>query len=188
MASPSSTMRWSTRPESVITTSNSRAGVNATTSRCRTVDVDSVGYWTIATCRVSWANSRTARRSTSSRSTPDSRKERIALRPVDELAVALLGGHTARTGVRLGDVPLGLQHRHVIAHRRAGDAEIVPLDECLRPDRLLGGHEVGNDRAQHLKAAVVGATHLLTCPFHQFSLHFTVINLLPHVKMRAKAH
>ena len=29
-------MRWSTRPESVITTSSSRAGVSATTSRWRT--------------------------------------------------------------------------------------------------------------------------------------------------------
>ena len=133
-------MRWSTRPESVITTSSSRAGVSATTSRCRTLDVDSVGYCTTATCRVSCASSRTARRSTSSRSTPDSRNVRIArplrsrqrldvLEPVDELAVALLGGHPARAGVRLGDVALGLQHRHVVAHGRTGHAQVVPLDQ-----------------------------------------------------------
>ena len=63
-----------------MTTIRSRAGVSATTSRCRTVEVDSVGYCTIATCRVSWASSRTARRRTSSRSTPDSRNCRIARR------------------------------------------------------------------------------------------------------------
>ena len=79
--------------------------------------------------------------------------------PVDELAVALLGGHPARAGVRLGDVALGLQHRHVVAHGRAGDAEIVALDEGLGADRLLGGNEVGDDGAQHLEATVVGTTH-----------------------------
>src|SRR6476660_4582248 len=99
MASPSSTMRWSTRPESVINTSRSRAGVRATTSRCRTLDVDNVGYCTTATWRVSWASSRTARRSTSSRSTPDSRKDKIARRsedgPLDERLRTdrLLGRH-----------------------------------------------------------------------------------------------
>ncbi len=133
-------MRWSTRPESVITTSSSRAGVSATTSRWRTVEVDSVGYCTMATWRVSCASSRTARRSTSSRSTPVSRNCRIArplrrrqrldvVEPVDELAVALLGGHPARAGVRLGDVALGLQNGHVVAHGRAGHPEVVPLDE-----------------------------------------------------------
>src|SRR4029079_15917998 len=75
-----------------------------------------------------------------------------------------------------GDVPLGLQHRHVIAHGRAGNAEIVPLDECLRTDRLLGGHEVGDDGTQHLKTTVVGATPLVTSPSQRFCVHFTVIN------------
>ena len=42
----------------------------ATTSRRRTVEADRVGYCTTATCLVSWASNRTARRSTSSRSTP----------------------------------------------------------------------------------------------------------------------
>ena len=63
-----------------MTTSSSRAGVSAITSRWRTVDTDSVGYCTTATCRVSWARVRTARRSTSSRSTPESKNDRIARR------------------------------------------------------------------------------------------------------------
>ena len=39
---------------------------------------DSVGYGTTATCRVSWASSRTLRPSTSCRSTAPSRKRSIA--------------------------------------------------------------------------------------------------------------
>ena len=49
--------------------------------------------------------------------------------PVDEQPVALVGGHPAGAGVRLGDVALLLQHGHVVAHGRAGDAEVVPLDD-----------------------------------------------------------
>ena len=80
--------------------------------------------------------------------------------PVDELAVALLRRHPTGAGVRLGDVALGLQHRHVVAHRRGRDAEVMPVHQRLRADRLLGGDEVGDDRAQHLKAALVGTSHL----------------------------
>jgi hypothetical protein len=74
-----------------------------------------------------------------------SRKRLDVVQPVDELAIALFGGHPARAGVWLGDVPLGLQDRHVVADGCAGNAEVVPLDERLRTDRLLGGHEVGDD-------------------------------------------
>ena len=45
-----------------------------------TVDRDSVGYWTIATCWVSWASSRTLRWTTSSRSTAPWRKVAMARR------------------------------------------------------------------------------------------------------------
>jgi hypothetical protein len=78
ITSPRSTSRWSTRPESVMSTSISRAGVTASTSRCRTVERLSVGYCTTATCRVSCASSRTLRRSTSSRSTAPPRNVWIA--------------------------------------------------------------------------------------------------------------
>ncbi|CFE73880.1 Uncharacterised protein [Mycobacterium tuberculosis] len=67
-----------------MTTISSRAGVSAITSKWRTVDVDNVGYCTTATWRVSCASNRTARRSTSSRSTPDSRKLWIARRSADD--------------------------------------------------------------------------------------------------------
>src|SRR5580693_10304686 len=61
--------------------------------------------------------------------------------------------------MRLGDVTLGLQHGHIVADRGGRDTEVVALDQRLRPDRLLGGDEVGDDRTQHLKATVVGTSH-----------------------------
>ena len=51
--------------------------------------------------------------------------------PVDEQPVALVGGHPPGAGVRLGDVALVLQHRHVVADRRRRDAQVVPLDQRL---------------------------------------------------------
>src|SRR5439155_19907381 len=92
------------------------------------------------------------------------------------LAIALLGGRPTREKERLGDVTLGLQDRHVVAHGRAGDAEVVPLDEGLGTDRLLGGNEVGDDGAQHLEARCVCTTPGFTYLDHYVDIHFTVIN------------
>src|SRR6478735_1391325 len=78
---------------------------------------------------------------------------------VDELAVALFGGDPARAGVRLGDVALGLEDRHVVAHGGAGYAQVVPLDERLAADWLLGRDEVGDDGAQNFEPTIVGTTH-----------------------------
>ena len=125
-----------------------------------------MGYCTTATWRVSCESSRTERPTTSSRSTAPSRKVAIARRSrrahrldrgqaVDEEAVALVGRHPAGAGVRLGDEPLLLQRRHVVAHRRGRDAETVPLDERLGADRLLGGHVVLHDRAEHGEPALL---------------------------------
>ena len=165
-SSSSSTIRCSTRPVSVMTTSSSRRGSSATASTCRTSDRASVGYCTTATCRVSWASSRTERRSTSSRSTASDRKrlDRLALaggqrldlrQPVDEQPVALVGGDPAGGGVRLRDVALVLEHRHVVADGGRRDAEVVPIDQRLGADRLAGGDVVGDDRAEHLETPVV---------------------------------
>jgi hypothetical protein len=66
-ASGRSTVTCSTRPVSVISTSSTRCGVSDTSSMCRTADLDSDGYWTTATCLVSWASSRTVRATISSR-------------------------------------------------------------------------------------------------------------------------
>ena len=162
----SSTTRCSTRPVSVISTSISRVVDTATSSRCRTRLRDSDGYCTTATLRVSWASARTARCSTSSRSTAPSRKasdgpplgrrQRLDLgEPVDEEPVAGVGGHPAGAGVRLGDQPLLLERGHVVADRRRRDAEVVPVDQRLAADRLVGGDEVLDDRPQHLELAVL---------------------------------
>ena len=138
----SSTTRCSTRPVERISTTSTRAAVSGTTSTCRTVERDSVGYCTIATCRVSWASSRTLRCTTSSRSMAPSSRVAIArlsaalqrldlAEPVDEQPVALVGGDPAGAGVRLGDEPLLLQRGHVVAdgrraRRRAGAGRPAP--------------------------------------------------------------
>ena len=51
----------------------------------------------------------------------------------------------------------------------------MALDEGFRADRLLGGHEVGDDRAQHLETTIIGATHAFTCLSRDVGVHFTVI-------------
>ena len=147
-------------------TTSSRCSDRATSSTCRTDDVISDGYCTSATWRVSWASSLTARPITSSRSTAPARKFSIARRsagvsgltcgqPVDEQPVAPVGGDPSGGGVRLGDVALVLEDRHVVADGRRGHTQLMTLDDALGPDRLVGAHEVLHDGAQHGELAVV---------------------------------
>lgn len=75
--------------------------------------------------------------------------------PVDEEPVSGVGGHPSRTGVRLADIALLLQHGHVVTHGSWGDAELVPLDERAAADRLLGFHVVLDDGAENLELAVI---------------------------------
>ena len=74
---------------------------------------------------------------------------------VDEQAVALVGGHAAGAGVRLGDVPLLLEHRHVVADGGRGHAEVVPFGEGLAAHGVVGGDIVLDDGPEDLKAAFV---------------------------------
>ena len=78
--------------------------------------------------------------------------------------------------MRLGDVPLGLQHRHVVADGGAGNAQVVALYQGLRADGFLGGHKVGDDGAQHLKTTLVGTAHRLSPPGGADRVHFMVSN------------
>ena len=82
--------------------------------------------------------------------------------PVDEEAVALVGGDAPGTGVRLGDQPLLLQRGHVVADGRGRDAEAVALDQRLAPDRLAGGDVVLHDRPEHGEPAVL--LHVASSP------------------------
>jgi hypothetical protein len=84
-----------------------------------------------------------------------------ARKPVDEQSVSTIGGHPPRAGVRLGDEPLVLERRHVIADGRRGDAQIVPLHERLGAHRLVGGDVVLHDRAQDGESALLEHDHLL---------------------------
>src|SRR5699024_12069205 len=80
MTESSSTLRCSTRPLSVITTTSKRTGDNATTSQCLTVDTRRFGICTTAAESVICASIRAARCNTSCKSTPPSKKASIALR------------------------------------------------------------------------------------------------------------
>jgi hypothetical protein len=51
--------------------------------------------------------------------------------------------------VGLGDEPLLLQRRHVVAHGRRRHPETVPLDEGPGAHRLLRGDVVLHDGAEH---------------------------------------
>jgi hypothetical protein len=55
---------------------------------------------------------------------------------VDEVAVPQIGGDAAGRSVRLGDVPLPLEHGHVVAHGCARHAELAGAGDPLGPDRL----------------------------------------------------
>ena len=73
--------------------------------------------------------------------------------PVDEQPVAGVGGDPAGAGVRRGDQPLLLERRHVVAHGRCRDAELVALEQRLGADRLGGLDVVLDDGAQHGESA-----------------------------------
>ena len=85
--------------------------------------------------------------------------------PVDEHAVAAVGRHTPGRRVRLVDEPGFLKHRHVVADRRRGDTE-PPGGNRLGTDGLAGGHVLGDDGAQDVKAAVLctRACHTVSLP------------------------
>ena len=81
--------------------------------------------------------------------------------PVDEEAVAGIGGHPPGAGVRGGDEPLLLERGHVVAHGRGRHAEVVALEQRLGADRLGGLDVVLDDGAQHAQPAVL-AHHVVT--------------------------
>ena len=85
------------------------------------------------------------------------RRERLDLRkPVDEQPVALVRGDTTGARVRLRDQSLVLQQGHVVADRCARHPEIVPVDDHLGADGLLGAHVVRDDRAKHREPTLLG--------------------------------
>ena len=57
---------------------------------------------------------------------------------VDEEPVALLGGDTTGRGVRLGEVALALEHRHVVAHRRGRHPDLAGRSDMGGPHGLRG--------------------------------------------------
>ena len=86
--------------------------------------------------------------------------------PVDVDAVAGLGRHAARRGVRMREQTAPLELGQLAAHRRRRHRHAGALDERLRPDRLPGRDVLLDDAAEDLDlplgkrlahAAMVGA-------------------------------
>ena len=75
--------------------------------------------------------------------------------PVDEQAVSLVSGDSPGAGVRLDQVALVLQHRHVVADGGRGDVQAVSFHQRLGTDRLPSLDVVGDDGTQHLKLAII---------------------------------
>ena len=82
-------------------------------------------------------------------------ERRDAREVVDVVAVAAVGGDAPGGRVRLRDVALALEHRHLVAHRGRGDAEIGAARDRRRPDRLRARDVLLDDRPQDRGLAVV---------------------------------
>ncbi len=74
---------------------------------------------------------------------------------VHEQAITLVRRDAPRARVWLGDVALILEHGHVVADRRRGDAQVVAFDERLAPDGLTGIDIVGHDGLQDFELSFV---------------------------------
>ena len=80
--------------------------------------------------------------------------------PVDEHAIAGVGGNPAGRGVRRVDESLLLEQGHVVAHGGGAHPEVVTFDEGLAAHGLGGVDVVLDDRAQHHQPAVLAHLHL----------------------------
>ena len=80
---------------------------------------------------------------------------RRPLEVVDEEAVAAVGRDATGRGVRLHQVALTLEDRHVVAHGRARDPEVPGRRDRLGSDRLRSRDVLLHDRTQHPGAPLV---------------------------------
>ena len=80
---------------------------------------------------------------------------------VDVVPVATIRRYPAGRRVRLGDVALPLQQRHLVANRRGRNPEAGHARHRLRAHRLGGVHVLLDDRAQHRRLAFVELAHIL---------------------------
>ncbi len=65
---------------------------------------------------------------------------------VDVGTIAGIRGDAARRGMRLHEVPAGLQLGHLVADGRRADAQIVLLSKRVRADGFGGGYILVDDR------------------------------------------
>ncbi len=139
--------RFVTPPVEVMTTTMSTCGWSARTSTWRIVAVSTGGAETIAsrfvTCEsvsvVARIASSTSRR-TSWSSRPAVAAGQLAAVPgaeqaVDVEAVARVGRHAPRARVRMGEQPVLLEHRELVADRRRAGRDLGIGGERLRARR-----------------------------------------------------
>ena len=77
---------------------------------------------------------------------------RRTLEVIDEEAVAAVGRDAAGRGVRLHEVALALEDRHVVAHGRARDPEVARRGDRLGPDRLGASSTYSSTTARSTRA------------------------------------
>ena len=64
---------------------------------------------------------------------------------VDEEPIALVGRDATGRGVRLRQIPLLLEHRHLVANGRRADPNAGQIGDVRRPDRLSRGDVLLHD-------------------------------------------
>ena len=68
---------------------------------------------------------------------------------VDEEPVPLVGGDAAGAGVRLGEIPVTLQGRHLVADGRGRHAQVARAGDVGRTDWLRGLNVLADHGPQH---------------------------------------
>ena len=68
---------------------------------------------------------------------------------VDEESISLVGRHTTGGGVRLGQVALLLEHRHLVANGGGADSNAGQIGDVRRPHRLSRGDVLLHDGPEY---------------------------------------
>ena len=160
-------VRFSTTPFESTATAMAVRGESRTSRAERTTRASWAGLTTTAAQSVSWASSREVSWSTRSSSPWALREEDLHLlvlgarerlrvaEVVDEEAVALVGRDPPGARVRVGQVALALERRHVGADRRRRDLDDRVAGDLRGPDRLSGLDVAGHDGLQDRGLAIV---------------------------------
>ena len=166
VSSASSIERFTTCPDSVMSTNSARRGAIESRSMRLTRASDTLGESTTARQSVSRVSATDVSRMSSSTSEAAcsllrgfaaalERRAALLEQVVDEGAVAGVGGHAPRRDVRLHDEAGLLEDRELVSHRRRTAAELVAVHERLAAHRRGAGYVLLHECLQHAAAAFV---------------------------------